>query len=341
MIKTEELIKYLLLTDKVAEASKDLSTKVGAIFLNKKGTAPRSFGYNGMPRGLDDNHPERNERPEKYLWFEHAERNGIYNLAQEILQDKIMVSTSHPTMESARAIVSCGIKRIIIKYSELQEKSLSDEDKKMNERVKQLFIETGVEFIKIDMDIVKAGFSPYDIKINFGNNPEKDFALAEKYSRQIELLQQYANDFSPDRDSKNGCMILNEKTFAPIENGFGVNAPPTKFKEITEEMHQDKSQWFQEAEKNAIFNAVAEKLSGTTAIASWCPCNQCTLAMASVEIGTIVTRQPDFTQEADLRWKESFERSQRICELADINFIALDVPKPQPEVKSAKKAKMK
>ena len=30
-----------------------------------------STGYNSFPRGINDNLKERQERPEKYYWFEH------------------------------------------------------------------------------------------------------------------------------------------------------------------------------------------------------------------------------------------------------------------------------
>lgn len=75
-----------------------------------------STGYNSFPRGIDDSIPERQERPEKYYWFEHAERNAIYNAA------RIGVSTSGCTMyltcgipcaDCARGIINAGIIRIV------------------------------------------------------------------------------------------------------------------------------------------------------------------------------------------------------------------------------------
>ena len=60
------IVKKMQFADKIASRSKDPSTKVGANFKsisNGIPTHPISFGYNGMPRGLNDNHPERNERP--------------------------------------------------------------------------------------------------------------------------------------------------------------------------------------------------------------------------------------------------------------------------------------
>lgn len=39
----------------------------------------RATGYNGLVRGVNDDIPERMERPTKYDFFEHAERNAVYN----------------------------------------------------------------------------------------------------------------------------------------------------------------------------------------------------------------------------------------------------------------------
>ena len=77
--------------------SKDTSTQIGAITVGKDKEIV-STGYNSFPRGLNDNLKSRQERPEKYYWFEHGERNAIYNAA------RIGVSTKGCTM-----YLSCGI----------------------------------------------------------------------------------------------------------------------------------------------------------------------------------------------------------------------------------------
>lgn len=67
-----------------------------------------------MPRGMPDNDPTKNERPEKYLWFEHAERNGIYNGAQPLMENAMIFSSHFLNMEAARAVVSVGLKTVVI-----------------------------------------------------------------------------------------------------------------------------------------------------------------------------------------------------------------------------------
>ena len=89
-------VEYLKINT-VKLKSKDENTKIGAIIVGKYKEIV-STGYNSFPRGLKDNIRERQERPEKYFWFEHGERNAIYNAA------RIGVSTKGCTM-----YLSCGI----------------------------------------------------------------------------------------------------------------------------------------------------------------------------------------------------------------------------------------
>ena len=98
----------------IASKSKDQSTKVGCIIVGKDNEI-RSTGYNSFPRGLIDSVSERQERPEKYFWFEHAERNAIYNAARigTALENCRLYVMGIPCMDCARAIVQSGIVKVI------------------------------------------------------------------------------------------------------------------------------------------------------------------------------------------------------------------------------------
>ena len=107
--------KFIAIADAVSNLSKDRSTKVGAIALDHSGTI-RAMGYNGMPRGCDDQVESRHARPEKYFWFEHAERNLIFNAARigvPLEGCTLIVSGLYPCMDCARAIVQSGIREVI------------------------------------------------------------------------------------------------------------------------------------------------------------------------------------------------------------------------------------
>ena len=76
-----------------------------------------STGYNSFPRGIDDNVAERQERPEKYFWFEHAERNAIYNAARIGVSTKgctMFLTCDIPCADCARGIINAGIIKVYV-----------------------------------------------------------------------------------------------------------------------------------------------------------------------------------------------------------------------------------
>lgn len=70
--------RFLELAELVSSWSKDPSTQTGAVVVGPDKEI-RATGYNGLVRGVADDIPERMKRPTKYDFFEHAERNAIYN----------------------------------------------------------------------------------------------------------------------------------------------------------------------------------------------------------------------------------------------------------------------
>jgi dCMP deaminase len=99
----------------VALKSKDRSSKIGCVVVGPNNEI-RSTGYNGFPRKINDDIDERHERPVKYIWTEHAERNAIYAAARVgvSLDGCAMYQSWHPCSECSRAIIQSGIKEIII-----------------------------------------------------------------------------------------------------------------------------------------------------------------------------------------------------------------------------------
>ncbi len=135
----------------ISSKSKDANTKVGCIIVGE-GNEFISSGYNSFPRGIDDNVPERQTRPTKYMYIEHAERNAIYNAA------RVGVKTSgsriyidfYPCSDCARAIIQSGIVEIVIdgKDYDSKEKYWNERWKEHMEASKQMLQEAGVK-IKI------------------------------------------------------------------------------------------------------------------------------------------------------------------------------------------------
>lgn len=113
---------FMKLAFHVATRSKDRSTKVGCVIVGPDNEV-RSTGYNGFPRGIDDGREDRHERPAKYLWTEHAERNAVYNAARmgTPLKGCRIYLPWFPCMDCARALVQCGIVEMICHEPDLND----------------------------------------------------------------------------------------------------------------------------------------------------------------------------------------------------------------------------
>lgn len=113
--------KFIGLSRHISEWSKDTNRKVGAVIVDVDNVV-LSMGYNGIPRGCDDKVEARYERPAKYLYTEHAERNAIYHAARHgvSLKDCRMYVTLFPCADCARAMIQSGIKQLIAPQPDLE-----------------------------------------------------------------------------------------------------------------------------------------------------------------------------------------------------------------------------
>ncbi len=106
--------RFMNLARHIATWSKDRSRQVGCVIVGPDNEI-RAYGFNGFPRGVDDDTEGRHARPAKYKWTEHAERNAIYNAARigTPLQGCRMYLPWFPCMDCARALVQSGIVELI------------------------------------------------------------------------------------------------------------------------------------------------------------------------------------------------------------------------------------
>jgi dCMP deaminase len=108
---------FLKIDEQIKLKSKDESTQIGAVVVGKDKEI-LTTGYNSFPRGLRDDLPERQERPQKYFWIEHAERNAVYNAARigvSLKESAIYLTSGLPCADCARAIINAGIKTVYCK----------------------------------------------------------------------------------------------------------------------------------------------------------------------------------------------------------------------------------
>jgi dCMP deaminase len=108
---------FLGIAEQVKLKSKEQSTQIGAVIVGEHNEI-LSTGYNSFPRSLNDDIQTRQERPIKYYYFEHGERNAIYNAARvgtPINNSTIYITSGLPCADCARAIINSGIKKVFCK----------------------------------------------------------------------------------------------------------------------------------------------------------------------------------------------------------------------------------
>lgn len=103
---------FMNLAEAVSTKSRDPSTKVGAIIVNKDKKII-STGYNGMLPGFPDT-PENWTRPRKYDLVIHAELNALLYAKQD-LTGCAVYCTLQPCKDCTKALIASGIKDIFYK----------------------------------------------------------------------------------------------------------------------------------------------------------------------------------------------------------------------------------
>ena len=123
--------------------SKDPNTQVGACIVSNDNKI-LSMGYNGFPMGCsDDEFPWAREGEQietKYPYVTHSELNAILNYRGGSLEGAKIYVTLFPCNECAKAIIQCGIKKVIYgddKYGDTSSVKAS----------KRMMAAAGVEYI--------------------------------------------------------------------------------------------------------------------------------------------------------------------------------------------------
>jgi dCMP deaminase len=133
--------------------SKDVNTQIGAIIVGKDNEIV-STGYNSFPRGINDEVLERQERPEKYYWFSHAEINSIINAARIGVSTKgttMYLTCGMPCCDCTRAIVNAGITKVYMYNGGTGAKGKLWDEHALRSKV--MFEEAGVNVIFYGDDI--------------------------------------------------------------------------------------------------------------------------------------------------------------------------------------------
>lgn len=109
--------RFMGLCDHVASWSEDRDFHVGCVIVAPTGHVIRSLGYNGLARGVAADDDARFDRisGEKFHWFEHAERNAIYNAvrAGTSLEGCTAYVNRFPCSDCGRALIQAGIAHVV------------------------------------------------------------------------------------------------------------------------------------------------------------------------------------------------------------------------------------
>lgn len=144
-MKTNWDNRFLELAKHISTWSKDRSTQVGAVIVDSLHRVV-SLGYNGFPRGCDDEIEDRHQRLAKYLYTEHAERNAIYNATSSLQGCTIYITPLFPCSDCARAIIQTGITRVVCPKPDYSNVVWSEHFK----AAEQMFQECGVQVVHIE-----------------------------------------------------------------------------------------------------------------------------------------------------------------------------------------------
>lgn len=114
MGKLKSDAEYLREAYKWAAESGDLSTQNGAVLVDPATGEVVATGFNDVHPPLADT-PERRQRPLKYQWTEHAERDTVFDAARHGVrtQGKWLYVPWAACADCARAIVYAGISKVV------------------------------------------------------------------------------------------------------------------------------------------------------------------------------------------------------------------------------------
>jgi len=173
--------RFMDLAKVFATWSKDKSTGVGAVIVNDEKKII-SCGFNGLPRGINDNVSCRHESPEKHHWTIHAERSAILE-ADIPLKGMTLYCTFFTCSICAQEITQKGFKRVVAPEPDWDHPRYGEGQKIALEMYKEKGIE--VDFYKDDGESNLWVF----YKIDCGGGEISSIVSADKFKQYVEYHQ--------------------------------------------------------------------------------------------------------------------------------------------------------
>jgi dCMP deaminase len=129
---------FLGLAQYISTASKDPSTKVGAVIVDSDRRVI-SVGYNGFAKGVKDTDERLNNRELKYKMIVHGEMNAIIFAERSLQGCTLYTYPFMPCSRCASMVIQAGITRVVAPKSD---NPRWIEDFKLSE---EMFAEAGTE----------------------------------------------------------------------------------------------------------------------------------------------------------------------------------------------------
>ncbi len=137
---------FLGLAKVISQRSHDIHTKHGCVITDSNNRI-LGVGYNGFPKGMDDSLLPTN-RPDKYHWMIHAERNALSNCV--IRPDNgIAYVTGQSCNDCIMALWQEGITKVIMSKSHGTHLFDTESQKRFDLFVSQ----TGIEIIQTEPNL--------------------------------------------------------------------------------------------------------------------------------------------------------------------------------------------
>ena len=117
--------RYLVLAAHIADWSKDPKAKVGAVLLNSRGW-PIALGYNGFPKGVEDDINKLKDGGLKNEMVVHAEQNALLCAGTESRDGSLYVFGKPVCPRCAALVIQAGVTRVIALQPEPRKNPGSD-----------------------------------------------------------------------------------------------------------------------------------------------------------------------------------------------------------------------
>ena len=147
----ETRIEIMQMAYMACTESPDPSTQNSAVLAKQNGSVfMETWAVNELPNGVMSTE-ERWERPAKYHYVEHAERNAIYNAARRGIATRglVLISPWAACSDCARAIIQAGISQLI----RHEHNFLPEHWQESITRADEMLLESGVGIVDLKGDM--------------------------------------------------------------------------------------------------------------------------------------------------------------------------------------------